>query len=130
METVANKIEHQSTITTEERLTIRFIKEINALAVSGRSTGLEVLPAYTKLIEQVEQHFTHTSSLKCYFHYTVINASTTKLLFNLFKRLTTAQEKGHQIEIYWLINKDDEELIDIGLDFKNLYDLDFKITVK
>ncbi len=130
METVADKIEHQRAITTEERLTIRFIKEINALAVSGRSTGLEVLPAYIKLIEQVEQHFTHASSLKCYFHYTVINASTTKLLFNLFKRLTTAQEKGHQIEVYWLIDKDDEELIDIGLDFKNLYDLDFKITVK
>ena len=41
-----------------------------------------------------------------------------------------AQRNGHQIEVLWVIEEDDQELIDVGLDFKNLYNLDFQITSK
>ncbi|MEQ9051746.1 MAG: SiaC family regulatory phosphoprotein, partial [Marinoscillum sp.] len=66
----------------------------------------------------------------CYFHFSVINASTTKLLFNLFSMLTKETRKGNQITIYWVVEQDDEDLIDVGLDFKNALNLDFRITIK
>ena len=114
----------------KEALSIRYIKKINTIAVTGYSTGLEVFPAYTNLIQQLDDHFLQYNTLKCYFHYAVINASTTKMLFKLFRKLAKEQEKGSQIVIYWVIEENDQELIDVGLDFKNLYDLNFHITVK
>ncbi len=114
----------------EEKLSIRYIKEINSIAVKGRSTGLEVYQAYKNLIEQVEKHFLDSDQLNCYFFYSVINASTTKMLFNLFRRLVLQQSKGNKIIIHWVIEDNDQELMDVGLDLKSLYDLDFRITTK
>tara|TARA_Y100001972_G_C7664995_1_gene336035 strand:+ start:4076 stop:4465 length:390 start_codon:yes stop_codon:yes gene_type:complete len=129
MNTTFTTTEYQSAAHTEN-LSIRYIKKINIVAVRGRSTGLEIVPAYTNLIQQVESHFHKNNQLKCYFHFSVINASTTKLLFKLFRLLVNAQRNGHQIEVLWVIEEDDQELIDVGLDFKNLYNLDFQITSK
>lgn len=114
----------------EELLSIRYIKKINTVAISGRSTGLEVVPAYSNLINQIESHFLESSKLKCYFHFSVINASTTKALFKIFRQLVNAQAKGNLVDVFWVINEGDQELIDVGLDFKNLYDINFHITVK
>lgn len=114
----------------EEKLLIRYISESDIIAISGRSTGLEVLPAYTRLIDNTKRHFQSSDRINCYFRLSVINASTTKLLFNLFSLLQSESKKGNQVVIYWVVEEYDEDLVDIGLDFKNEFDLDFQITVK
>ena len=113
-----------------EKLILRYVADADMIAAKGRSTGLEVLPAYSQLIEKASKHFEHSNKLNCYFHLSVINASTTKLLFNLFSMLTKETRKGNQVTIYWVVEQDDEDLIDVGLDFKNALNLDFRITVK
>ncbi len=129
MNAIYTTIEYQAPL-LKETLSIKYIKKINTVAVSGSSTDPEVVPAYNRLIQQVEDHFNESGILKCYFHFSDINSSTTKVLFKLFRQLVNAQKEGHQIKIFWIIEEDDHELIDIGLDFKNLYDLDFHITAK
>ncbi len=129
MNTIYTESEYQNS-TKEEGLSIRYIKKINTVAISGRSTGLEVFPAYNNLINEVEYHFQESKQLKCYFNFSVINATTTKALFKLFRKLVKAQLNGNKVEIFWVIDEFDQELIDVGLDFKNLYNLNFHITVK
>ncbi len=114
----------------KERLIIRYMEDSNILIAMGRSVSLEVQSAYVRLFYQVKRHFLRSNNLTCYFHYTVINATSTKLLFTLFKLLDDARKRGNQIVVHWMIEEGDEELIDIGNDFRQQFDLDFRISVK
>ncbi len=129
MNTIYTEAGHQIK-TKEEGLSIRYNKKINTVAISGRSTGLEVFTAYHNLINEVECHFQEKNQLNCYFNFSVINTTTTKALFKLFRKLVKAQAGGNKVEIFWVIDECDKELIDVGLDFKNLYNLNFHIKVK
>lgn len=114
----------------EQKLNIRYVKQFDSLMVTGSSTGLEVLPAYIRLLDQARNHFTFSDKLICYFRYSVINASTTKLLMNLFGFLSKAARIGNKVEVFWVVEEEDEDLIAVGSDLKNLYNLKFDITIK
>tara|TARA_Y100001972_G_scaffold74473_1_gene90556 strand:- start:5120 stop:5509 length:390 start_codon:yes stop_codon:yes gene_type:complete len=129
MNAIYTATEYQAPL-QKEILSIGYIKKINTVTVSGTTTDLELFPDYNRLIQQVEDHFSESGLLKCYFHFAAINTAITKVLFKLFRHLVNAQKEGYQIKIFWIIEEGDHELIDVGLDFKNLYDLDFQITVK
>jgi hypothetical protein len=58
----------------------------------------------------------------------VINATTTKLLFNLFKVLQKACHSGKSVAVYWVVDSGNEELMDIGLDLMAHLDFKFHIT--
>ncbi|MEQ9305185.1 MAG: SiaC family regulatory phosphoprotein [Marinoscillum sp.] len=127
LQTTSHASQQQS---AAQKLIIRFLTPASTLVVTGRSTGLEILPAYRNLIDKAEEHLQNNRQLNCYFNYQVINASTTKLLFNLFSTLNKYAKNGKNVVIYWLVQEDDEDLIDVGLDFKNAFELDFKIQIK
>lgn len=114
----------------KERLTVRYLESDRMLVVMGRSVTLEVLPVYTQLNYQVRKHFLQYDKLSCFFHYSVINASTTKLLFNLFSLLNSYSQGGKHIVIHWVIDDGDEELFEVGSDFKEVFDLDFRIITR
>ncbi|MEP5613456.1 MAG: SiaC family regulatory phosphoprotein [Cyclobacteriaceae bacterium] len=113
-----------------ERLILRYMQKKNMLLAMGRSVSLDVRPAYQQIFYQVKRHFMLSNQLTCYFYYTVINATTTKLLFSLFRLLNTASKQGNQVTIFWMIEDGDQELREIGTDFKEVFSLDFKINVK
>jgi len=113
---------------TKERLIIKYLKHPNIVMAKGRSTSLEVLPVYNQLIAKVEKHFKSRWKLVCYLHFSVINATTTKLLFNLFKVLHRAHRDNKKVTVFWVVDEGNEDLYEIGRDFQEFTDFDFQIT--
>ncbi len=112
----------------EERLKIKFQRTHNVLIIKGKSTTLEVMPTYITLIEKVKRHFLKSQRLVCYLQFEVINATTTKLLFNLFSVFRKADRAGKDVVVYWMVDEENDDLMDIGLDFQEFYSKFFIIT--
>ncbi|WP_258104997.1 SiaC family regulatory phosphoprotein [Marinoscillum sp. MHG1-6] len=114
----------------QEKLSIKYLEANNMIVAKGSSTALDLLNVYTDMIENAKLHLENHQDLRCYFYYSVINASTTKLLFNLMNVLQKHAHQGKNVTIYWVTDEGDEDLMDVGLDLKGVFDLDFRITVK
>ena len=128
--TSARKSWNLNKVPKKKRLTIRYLRENNIFMAKGRSTGLELLPVYNRIILKLKAHLNHSEKLSCYFDYSVINATTTKLLCNLFSNLEKAASGGKTISVYWMIEEEDEDLIYAGELFQEIYDINFKIVSK
>ncbi|MFY0600083.1 MAG: SiaC family regulatory phosphoprotein [Cyclobacteriaceae bacterium] len=115
-------------IYNEENLSLKYMSKKNLVFVKGRSTRIDVSPAYYRLIRQMKIHFMNSDQLTCYFQYTVINASTTKLLFNFFRELEKLMKSGKKIVIHWVVKNNDDDLLYIGNEFKNFFNLDFQVN--
>lgn len=118
----------QSVAPSKNRLTVKYMNSLNLLMVKGRSNVLEVKPVYFKLIQSVKQHFKVSDKLTCYFNYSMINATTIKLLFNLFNVLKKAHQSKKKITVYWIVDEGDEVVIDVGYDFWGFYDFRFVVS--
>ena len=53
------------------------------------------------------------------------NTSSSKCLFDIFKRLKTKEQSGSTIEINWHYDVEDEDMMEIGEDYCDLLDLEF-----
>ena len=113
---------------SKERLMIKYLKHPNIVMAKGRSTSLEVLPVYNQLIAQVKSHFESRWKLVFYLHFSVINATTTKLLFDLFKVLRQAHRDDKKVTVFWVVDEGNEDLYEIGRDFQAFTNFDFQIT--
>jgi len=119
-----------NSVTEESRLSIKFIQKWNTVIVRGNSTRLDVAYAYQKLIDKCKKHLANAEEMQFYFFYTVVNATTAKLLFNLFKTLEKAANKHKKVKVHWLVEEGDRDLLDLGLDYKSLLKFDFHIAKK
>ena len=112
---------------TEEELKIRCLNGLNLFTVKGQSNVPEVMSRYIDLIENVKTHLKNSERLNCYFYYSSINGTTIKLLFNLFKILKNACVAHKSIGVYWMVDKENEEVNDVGLEFQKLNMFKFQI---
>lgn len=115
---------------SKNRLTVKYIKNLNLVMVKCRSNVLEVKPVYFKLIESVKSHLKFSNRLTCYFDYSIVNATTIKLLFNLFNVLKYAHQMKKKVTVYWIVDQGDEDVIDAGYDFWGFYDFRFVMSFR
>lgn len=60
-----------------------------------------------------------------------LDTSSSKHLYNIFDRLNTVSERGHQVKVNWHFETGDEEMAETGKDYQNFFRLDFEfIEVK
>jgi hypothetical protein len=105
----------------KQRLSIRYALDLNIIMIRGCSSSLDVLPAYRNLIYQSKVHLLISNKLIIYLHYEVINATTTKLIFDLFKMLKKAITTEKEISVHWIVDDGNYDLIDIGNELQHFY---------
>ena len=53
------------------------------------------------------------------------NTSSSKCLFDVFKRLSKIEDSGKTITINWYYEEGDDDMMEAGEDYSDLLDLDF-----
>lgn len=67
-----------------------------------------------------------TSNFIFVFKYTYFNSTSAKYIADIFKNIKNLVEKGHHIEIQWHYDKRDEDMLNSGTEFSEMFDLKFQ----
>lgn len=106
---------------------IKFDGLKGSLTINGTATDTDVASKLIPLTTLVDEYLQTHDRLTCNFLFKDFNTSTCKMLFKLFKKLQGHKRNNKSITINWLVDFDQDEMIDTGLDFAEIYDLTFNV---
>lgn len=109
---------------------IKYSKSHNALVVRGNSTSSNMSDFYKPVITMLKNDALTCKSVTVDMSLLNMNMSTVKVLFDLFKYLELKKLTGGNVEVIWRVDATNPDMIDTGLNFSDLYDLDIKIITK
>ena len=105
---------------------INFDPEEGLLEMRGRSSPENAISFYQLIIDGIGafaenggDHFTAS------FAFEYFNTSSSKCLFDIFKRLVKVRDSGREISINWFYEEFDEDMMEAGEDYSDLLDLEF-----
>lgn len=105
---------------------VNFDPDNGLLEIKGRSSPENSILFYQKIIDGLDE-FAQSSldKFQADFSFEYFNTSSSKCLFDLFKRLNKLQNLGKSVIINWYYEEDDEDMMESGEDYADLLDLDF-----
>ena len=96
------------------------------LELKGRSSPENSIQFYAKIIEALDEYAKDEgSSFTATFAFEYFNTSSSKCLFDVFKRLSKIEASGKDITINWYYEEDDDDMMEAGEDYSDLLGLDF-----
>lgn len=100
------------------------------LKISGRSITENPISFYKKIEEYISLYIKDPqpkTTFKVVLEY--FNTSTSKCLVDIFKILESLHSSKNQVLIEWYYEKDDEEIMDSGEDYKDILEIPFEIKL-
>ena len=105
---------------------ISFDPEGCILELKGRSSPENAIQFYKNLLENLEAFAeSENEELVANFAFEYFNTSSSKCLFDVFKRLSRIEDSGKELIINWFFEEDDEDMMEAGEDYADLLDLEF-----
>ncbi len=120
---------------TEDSPEIEFDIKKNNFIISGESRPENAGTFYKPIINAIIKldlslhnkiHSGDTSNFAFIFKYTYFNSTSAKYIADIFKNIKSLVEKGHNIEIRWHYDKRDEDMLNSGTEFSEMFDLKFQ----
>lgn len=105
-----------------------FDPSVAILELRGRSSPDNSVNFYNKLLESLELYCEKGEKqviVNIAFEY--FNSSTSKIIFDLFKKLSVINKKGNHVSVNWFFDEDDDDMLEAGEDYADLVDLDFQL---
>lgn len=100
----------------------------NIFEISGRSLPEDVVIFYQPVLEWLEEYQSHPNeNTEFVFKYIYFNTATSKLIQDILLMLESLHEDGNKIKVLWYYERDDEDMYDQGLEFKENVDIPFDI---
>ena len=96
--------------------------------LKGNSIPEDPSGFYEPILKKLEKYFqspqplTHIQINLNYF-----NSSSSKWIFNLLKLAKKYADEGHEIQIDWFIDEEDEDSKETVLDYQNLLDIPIRV---
>jgi uncharacterized protein YkuJ len=114
---------------TNDTPRVLFDPDNNLFEISGRSLPEDVVTFYQPVLDWLDE-YTHTPLKKTdfVFKYIYFNTATSKLVQDILTRLEHLQEKGSEVKVSWYYEQDDEDMLDLGIEFKENVDIAFEIV--
>ena len=109
---------------------IKYSKSHNSLVVRGNSTSTNMEDFYKPIMAMLKNDALTSRSVTVDMSLITMNMPTLKVLFDLFKYLELKKLTGGNVEVIWRVDATNPEMIDTGLNFSDLYDLDIKVLTK
>ena len=106
---------------------INFDPELGLLEIKGRSSPENSVQFYQALIDALTD-FAETDEapdLTANIAFEYFNTSSSKCLFDVFKKMSKVEANGRNLTINWFYEEDDEDMMEAGEDYSDLLDLDF-----
>ena len=86
---------------------------------------LEWLESYTR--EQEKMNGTERSNgLQCQFNFEYFNSTSAKYILDIFKSLNAISALGIDLDIKWLYEEDDEDMLEVGQEMSRMSKLTFE----
>ncbi len=98
------------------------------LDIRGKSSPENTLQFYQKLFDRLEEYVVFGMSdltVNIFFEY--FNTSSSKCLFDLFRKLSLINQTGRNVTINWYYEAWDEDMLESGEDYAELLDLEFNL---
>ncbi len=105
---------------------------------SGESRPENVRNFYLPVLEWLEAFTTNQSGLKeperasglhCLFNFEYFNSTSAKYILDIFKSLNALHLLGIEMEIKWLYEEDDEDMLEVGEEMSRMSKLDFEYVI-
>jgi len=114
---------------TNDTPRVLFDPENEIFEISGRSLPEDVVSFYQPVIEWLEE-YSHLPNDKTefVFKYIYFNTATSKLIQDVLIRLEQISESGNDVVVIWYYEQDDEDMMDLGEEFKEYVDLPFELV--
>lgn len=105
---------------------VNFDPEEGVLEIKGRSSPENSILFYQKIIDNLDDYANNGGDeFTANFSFEYFNTSSSKCLFDLFKKLNKISDAGKELIINWYYEEDDEDMMEAGEDYADLLDLDF-----
>ncbi len=105
---------------------INFDPDEGLLEIKGRSSPENTIQFYQPLMEALEAFASDgDNGLTANIAFEYFNTSSSKCLFDVFKKLGRVEEDGRELTINWFYEEDDEDMMEAGEDYSDLLDLEF-----
>jgi SiaC family regulatory phosphoprotein len=103
--------------------------DINVFEISGRSIPEDSIGFYRKILDWIDE-YAHSPNPRTNFKFELeyFNTSSSKCLLDLFRKLEKMYKAGHDVEITWCYDADDEDMEETGEDYKALLDAPFNLV--
>jgi hypothetical protein len=105
---------------------INFDPDEGILEMRGRSSPENAIQFYQKIIQNLDLYAeSDQGDFTANFAFEYFNTSSSKCLFDVFKRLVRIKESGKELNVNWFYEEDDEDMMEAGEDYSDLLDLEF-----
>jgi len=113
---------------TNDTPRVLFDPDNNLFEISGRSLPEDVVTFYQPVLDWLDE-YTRTPLKKTdfVFKYIYFNTATSKLVQDILTRLEHLHEKGSEVKVSWYYEQDDEDMLDLGIEFKENVNIAFEI---
>jgi hypothetical protein len=114
---------------TNDTPRVLFDPDNNLFEISGRSLPEDVVTFYQPILDWLDE-YTRTPLKKTdfVFKYIYFNTATSKLVQDILIKLEHLQEKGSEVKVSWYYEQDDEDMLDLGIEFKENVNIAFEIV--
>lgn len=96
------------------------------LELRGKSSPENSIQFYSTLIRDLEEFGRNgKQNLIANFKFEYFNTSSSKCLFDIFRKLNIVKENGFELSINWYYEEDDEDMLEAGEDYADLLGIEF-----
>jgi len=105
---------------------VNFDPDKGLLEIKGRSSPENSILFYQKILDGLDDFAqSDKPGFQANFSFEYFNTSSSKCLFDVFKKLSKLDEVGKKLVINWYYEEDDEDMMEAGEDYADLLDLEF-----
>lgn len=104
---------------------VSFDPEKNLLEIKGRSSPENSILFFEQVLALIDE-FTESDreTLTVNFSFEYFNTSSSKCLFDVFRKLVKLENNEQELIINWYYEEDDEDMMEAGEDYADLLDLE------
>ncbi|MEO9964505.1 MAG: DUF1987 domain-containing protein [Reichenbachiella sp.] len=96
------------------------------LELRGKSSPENSIQFYSQLISDLEEFARNSKqNLIANFKFEYFNTSSSKCLFDIFRKMNAVKENGFELSINWYYEEDDEDMLEAGEDYADLLGIEF-----
>jgi hypothetical protein len=113
---------------TNDTPRVLFDPDNNLFEISGRSLPEDVVTFYQPVIDWLDE-YTQAPLKKTdfVFKYIYFNTATSKLVQDILNVLEHLPGKGNEVKVFWYYEQDDEDMLDLGIEFQENVNIPFEI---
>lgn len=109
---------------------VNFDHKSGQLEITEMTTRVNMRALCSAVMERFKAEAKTLPTIDVRVEFESLNTSSSCLLFDLFKFLGKAAQAGQQVNVLWVTSHDNIEMIETGMDFQEIYDLDFDFVTR